>query len=133
MSVPHQVFPGINVLTFRRLKVYTYLSPIEHNFFSERVIGSELPFRKSSKPVVATDRWGRPNQIVRWWIEGGANRTASQYRSSVTAFCLPIRCHRIGLHLTTSVDLSEETPPIPFETQRLNQPPANVETQLSCP
>ena len=35
--------PEINFLAFRRLKIYTYLRPTEHNFFSERAICSEPP------------------------------------------------------------------------------------------
>jgi len=49
---------GINLLAFRQSGVYTRLCPIEHNLFSERVIGSEPPFQKASKPVVATDETG---------------------------------------------------------------------------
>jgi hypothetical protein len=47
-------YTGINFLAFRELKIYIHFRPAEHKFFSERVIGSEPPFQKSSKPVVAT-------------------------------------------------------------------------------
>ena len=33
--------------------MYMHLGPTEHNFFSERVIGSKPPFRRSCKPVLA--------------------------------------------------------------------------------
>jgi hypothetical protein len=41
-------------LAFRQSKIYIRLGPADHNLFSETVIGSEPPFQKSSKPVVAT-------------------------------------------------------------------------------
>ena len=45
---------GINFLDFRRVILYPPLRPTAHNFFSERAIGSEQPFQKSSKPVFAS-------------------------------------------------------------------------------
>jgi hypothetical protein len=53
---------GINFLAFRQSKIYIRFGPTEHNFFSERVIGSESPFQKSSKPVVATEGTGFSSQ-----------------------------------------------------------------------
>ena len=53
-----EVYTGINFLAFRQSKMYIRFDPSEHNVFSERVIGSEPPFQKSSKPVVATDETG---------------------------------------------------------------------------
>ena len=49
---------GINFLAFGQSKIYIRFGPTEHNLLSERVIGSEPPFQKSSKPVVATDGTG---------------------------------------------------------------------------
>jgi hypothetical protein len=49
---------GINFLAFRQSKIYIRFGPTKHHFFSEGVIGSEPPFQKSSKPVVATDGTG---------------------------------------------------------------------------
>jgi len=46
--------PGISFLAFARLKRYTHLRPTERSFFSARVIGSEPPFQKSSRPAIAT-------------------------------------------------------------------------------
>jgi hypothetical protein len=41
-------------LAFPQSEIYIRFGPTDHNLFSERVIGSEPPFQKSSKLVVAT-------------------------------------------------------------------------------
>ena len=48
---------GINFLASRRLKVYIHLHPTEHNFSSERAIGSQPPF---SRPQELSARLPEP-------------------------------------------------------------------------